>query len=73
MNYFLDTPKGKALAAGKNYLPGELVQEYHYKEILSSPNKYTICLGGDKHSLGTEDTAAIYINHSCNPNTFFDI
>ena len=73
MNYLQNTPKGKALVCGKEYQTGEKVQEYQYKEIVSTPNKYTVQIGENKHAMGSDETWAIYVNHSCNPNTFFNI
>ena len=73
MNYFKETCKGKTLVSGREIKKDELVEEYVYYTIIDKPCMHSIQLAEGQHSLAKEDNKAIYIDHSCDPNCYFDV
>lgn len=61
----------KAFFAQRTYQPGDVVIEFSARQVLSEPNYLTVQVGIDKHILLYPEHLQ-YINHSCNPNVFFD-
>lgn len=62
----------KTLYAKRPYKAGEIFAEFKAKEIFSKPNYLTFQLGHDKHMM-IDPEFLQYMNHSCDPNVFFDI
>jgi hypothetical protein len=61
----------KAFFAQRVYHPGDVVIEFTARQVLSEPSYLTVQVGIDKHILLSPEHLQ-YINHSCNPNVFFD-
>jgi hypothetical protein len=61
----------KAFFAKRVYQPGDVVVEFTARQVLSEPSYLTVQVGIDKHILLYPEHLQ-YINHSCNPNVFFD-
>src|ERR1700741_2446805 len=61
----------KGFFARQSYHPGDIVIEFSARQIVSEPNYLTVQVGLDKHILLHPEHLQ-YINHSCNPNVFFD-
>ena len=62
----------KSLHANVDFLPGQVICKFEAREILNSPNYLTVQIGNYQHIL-LEPEFLQYINHSCEPNLFFDI
>ncbi|MBR8839241.1 MAG: SET domain-containing protein [Stigonema ocellatum SAG 48.90 = DSM 106950] len=61
----------KSLHATVNFIPGDIISNLKAKEILTYPNYLTVQLNEQEHILFTSEFLH-YINHSCDPNVFFD-
>jgi hypothetical protein len=61
----------KAFFAQRKYEPGQVVAEFSAGAILSHPTYLTVQVGIDKHIM-LQPEHLQYINHSCDPNVFFD-
>jgi hypothetical protein len=61
----------KGFFARQSYQPGDIVIEFSARQIVSEPNYLTVQVGPDKHILLYPEHLQ-YINHSCDPNVFFD-
>jgi hypothetical protein len=61
----------KAFFAQRSYQPGDTVIEFSAKQLLSEPSYLTVQVGIDKHIMLHPEHLQ-YINHSCDPNVFFD-
>lgn len=61
----------KSLHASVTLMPGEIVSAFRIQEILSKPNYLTVQLNEQEH-MTLEPEFLQYINHSCDPNVFFD-
>lgn len=61
----------KAFFARKAYQPGDVVAEFSAGQILSEPTYLTVQVGIDRHIM-LQPEHLQYINHSCDPNVFFD-
>ena len=61
----------KAFFAQRRYEPGEIVTSFSAGAVLSSPTYLTVQVGIDKHIM-LQPEHLQYINHSCDPNVFFD-
>lgn len=61
----------KGLFATKNFMPEETIQNFSSAKTLSEPTYLTVQVATDKHIL-LEPEFLQYINHSCDPNVFFD-
>lgn len=61
----------KGFFAQRGYLPGETVTTFSAREIVSEPNYLTVQVGESRHILLHPEHLQ-YINHSCDPNVFFD-
>lgn len=62
----------KSVIAKKHIKPYTVLSEIKYKEILINPTRFTIQVGEKQHLL-LKPNLLQYINHSCNPNVFFDL
>jgi len=61
----------KGFFARRSYTTGELIAVFSAKAVLSTPSYLTVQTGINKHILLQPDHLQ-YINHSCDPNVFFD-
>lgn len=61
----------KSLHAAVAYSPGDVFSKFESAETLAAPNKYTVQLSDEVHIILSPEFLQ-YINHSCNPNVFFD-
>lgn len=61
----------KAFFAQQKYEPGQVVAEFSAGKTLSRPTYLTVQVGIDKHIM-LQPEHLQYINHSCDPNVFFD-
>lgn len=50
---------------------GSIFGTFEVAEILPAPNKYTLQVNDNTHIMLSPDVLR-YVNHSCNPNVFFD-
>ncbi|MCG2612998.1 SET domain-containing protein-lysine N-methyltransferase [Terrimonas sp. NA20] len=63
--------KQNAFFAKREYLPGDVVAEFSAGAILKEPTYLTVQIGLTEHIL-LQPEHLQYINHSCDPNVFFD-
>jgi len=61
----------KAFFAQRSYQPGDVVIEFSASKLLAEPSYLTVQVGIDRHILLHPEHLQ-YINHSCDPNVFFD-
>lgn len=61
----------KASFAQQVYNPGDLITSFSYNQILPEPSYLTLQVGIGRHIM-MEPEHLQYINHSCDPNVFFD-
>ncbi len=61
----------KSLHATVPFQEGQLIARFEASEVLASPNKYTVQVDDHTHII-LEPSFLQYINHSCDPNLFFD-
>lgn len=61
----------KAFFAQRKYQPGEVLTTFSAGETLSKPSYLTVQVGINQHIM-LEPEHLQYINHSCDPNVFFD-
>lgn len=61
----------KASFAQQPYKAGEVITAFSNNRILSEPSYLTLQVGVDRHIM-MEPEHLQYINHSCDPNVFFD-
>ncbi len=61
----------KAFFAQLSYQPGDVVAEFHAGAILNEPTYLTVQVEIGKHIM-LQPEHLQYINHSCDPNVFFD-
>lgn len=61
----------KAFFAQRAYQPGEILSVFHAGEVLQYPSYLTVQVGVNRHIL-VQPEHLQYINHSCEPNIFFD-
>ena len=60
-----------ALFALRSYQPGEVIAEFSAGTISAEPTYLTVQVGIDKH-ITLQPEFLQYINHSCDPNVFFN-
>ena len=65
------TNGSKSLHATVGFMPGQIISNFSAKEILDSPNYLTVQISDREHIMLEPDFLQ-YINHSCDPNVFFD-
>ncbi len=65
------TTGNKSLYATVEFKPGQVISNFSHKEILDRPNYLTVQIGDHQHIM-LDPEFLQYINHSCNPNVFFD-
>ena len=61
----------KSLHATSFFDAGEVISDFSGSIVLDTPNYLTVQIGEDRHIL-LQPEFLQYINHSCNPNVFFD-
>ena len=61
----------KAFFAQRSYQPCDIVIEFSASRVLSEPSYLTVQVAIDKHIMLHPEHLQ-YINHSCDPNVFFD-
>ncbi len=61
----------KSLHATVSHRCGDIFAVFEASEILPVPNKYTVQVNDTTHII-LQPEILQYINHSCNPNIFFD-
>ena len=61
----------KAFFAQRKYDAGQVVAEFSAGKIMSTPTYLTVQVDIDKHIM-LQPEHLQYINHSCDPNVFFD-
>ena len=61
----------KAFFAQRSYQPGDLVAEFYAGAVLKEPTYLTVQIGLTEHIM-LQPEHLQYINHSCDPNVFFD-
>jgi hypothetical protein len=61
----------KYLHATVSFKAGDIFSTFEAAEVLPYPNKYTVQVNDDVHIILHPEFLQ-YINHSCNPNVFFD-
>lgn len=69
--YFSHDTGHHGLLANKNYEAGACIAAFGASEILSSPNRYTVQKSAHEHII-LDPLYLQYLNHSCDPNCFFD-
>jgi hypothetical protein len=65
------TTGNKSLKASVTFAPGDIISAFRAKETLTEPNYLTVQLNEQEHIMLAPEFLQ-YINHSCNPNVFFD-
>ncbi|MBW4593709.1 MAG: SET domain-containing protein-lysine N-methyltransferase [Brasilonema angustatum HA4187-MV1] len=65
------TTGNKSLHASVTFIPDEVISTFVPKEILNEPNYLTVQLNEQEHIMLAPEFLQ-YINHSCNPNVFFN-
>jgi hypothetical protein len=65
------TNNQKAFFAQMSYQPGEVIASFSAGRIMSEPTYLTVQVDVDKHIM-LQPEHLQYINHSCDPNVFFD-
>jgi hypothetical protein len=61
----------KAFFAQMSYQPGDVIATFSAGKIMSEPTYLTVQVDVDKHIM-LQPEHLQYINHSCDPNVFFD-
>lgn len=61
----------KAFFAQRSYQPGDVIAEFYAGQVLCEPTYLTVQVDVDKHIM-LQPEHLQYINHSCDPNVFFD-
>ena len=61
----------KSLHSLVKFMPGDTIAKLGVKDILDQPNYLTVQVGAQKHIM-LDPEFLQYINHSCDPNVFFD-
>ena len=62
----------RSLHASKSFSAGELICSFGIEKQLSKPNRLTLQIGGSKHAL-MKPNVLQSTNHSCSPNSFFNV
>jgi hypothetical protein len=61
----------KSLHAMKSFKPGDKISRFHAGSLTSTPTYLTVQVGVNRH-ITLQPEFLQYINHSCEPNVFFD-
>jgi hypothetical protein len=61
----------KSLHASAFFDAGEIIHSFGAEKILQTPNYLTVQTGEEKH-ITLDPSFLQYVNHSCDPNVFFD-
>ena len=65
------TNNQKAFFAQRSYQPGEVIADFSAGAIFSEPTYLTVQVDAERHIM-LQPEHLQYINHSCDPNVFFD-
>ncbi|MGB3401659.1 MAG: SET domain-containing protein-lysine N-methyltransferase [Microcoleaceae cyanobacterium] len=65
------TTGNKSLHAAVELKSGQVISDFGSKEVLEKPNYLTVQIGDRQHIM-LDPEFLQYINHSCDPNVFFD-
>lgn len=68
---FDTTHQQNGLISLKNFKKDSIISHFSSAEILPFPSRYTVQIADDKHII-LAPLFLEYINHSCDPNCFFD-
>ncbi|MBK8954904.1 MAG: SET domain-containing protein [Saprospiraceae bacterium] len=68
---FDGTHQQNGLIALKNFKKDSIICHFSAAEVLPYPSRYTVQVGDEKHII-LAPLFLEYINHSCDPNCFFD-
>lgn len=63
---------GSGLTARRDFTRGQAICRLSWTGFRSEPSRWTIQVGDDLHAEVLPE-ALRYVNHSCNPNVFFDV
>jgi hypothetical protein len=63
--------KSKSLHATVEFKYGQVISHFAPKDVLNRPNYLTVQMSDHQHIMLNPEFLQ-YINHSCNPNVFFD-
>ncbi|MBV9989260.1 MAG: SET domain-containing protein [Chitinophagaceae bacterium] len=61
----------KSLHATRFFDAGDVISDFAAAQVFDTPNYLTVQTGDDRHIM-LQPEFLQYINHSCNPNVFFD-
>lgn len=61
----------KSIFASQDISADTLFSKFDFKETLATANRFTIQVNQEQHIMLSPEILQ-YINHSCNPNVFFD-
>lgn len=61
----------KSLHALKNFMPGDIISRFHAGKIVNHATYLTVQTGVNRH-ITLQPEFLQYINHSCEPNVFFN-
>ena len=61
----------KAFFAQQSYQPGDIITNFSAGQVLSEPTYLTVQVDIDRHIM-LQPEHLQYINHSCDPNVFFN-
>ncbi len=59
------------LVSTKNFAPEQVISPFSSSEIHATPSRYTVQVNEHEHII-LQPAFLQYINHSCNPNAFFN-
>jgi hypothetical protein len=59
------------LISTQAFQPGDVVSKFDAAEVHTEPSRYTVQVSANKHIILSPEFLQ-YINHSCNPNVFFN-
>jgi len=63
--------RAKSLHATVSFLPGDTINQIQIKEYVTKPNYLSVQINEEQHIMLAPEFLQ-YINHSCDPNVFFD-
>lgn len=70
---FTDSSTGnRSLLSKKKFDPADIISRFHWTAIHSKPSYLTIQIGEKQH-ISLLPSYLACVNHSCDPNAFFDI
>ncbi|MEA5581763.1 SET domain-containing protein-lysine N-methyltransferase [Nodularia harveyana UHCC-0300] len=64
--------EAKSLHATIEFLPGDIIHQIEVKEYLKKPNYLSVQIDDEQHIMLAPEFLQ-YLNHSCDPNVFFNM